>query len=386
MKFKEIREKYRSKFPASLVAAAVKIALDMGGNMTGAYKKIEKMKRGLGDDPMVKDALRLANENVNEETLSELNFSYAFFDKQSLNKFMMKALKLKGLEVVDSEKKQGGHYVVRVKSDDKKIIAKANSFAIRAMSEWVTENNPQETVIEKVKPGKGKGTADVDYIGDSDLTKKLEKKFKVKIKSSGRTSADIIGNKANIIKLLQSDAYMMDDEDIEELYPDLLEGVINEAMSKKISDAEARKIQKKYNLAMDQFQDLKNDYSPAKIARPKAWISLDYPVRNGDYYFAFISSSEKDNVKYNNLLNDVIKKAAKEVPAGEKPTEKADYIWDKASAAVKKFPRALGWNDTMAREEIWASIGHLIGVREEIEELAIDKMRIGKRKKAPKWS
>jgi len=139
MKFKELREKYRSKFPASLVSAAVKIAIDMGGNMTGAYKKIEKMKRGLGDDPMVKDALRLANESVNEEALNELNFSYAFFDKQSLNKFMMKALKLKGLEVVDSEKQTGGHYTVRVKSDDKKIIAKANSIAIKAMSEWVEE-------------------------------------------------------------------------------------------------------------------------------------------------------------------------------------------------------------------------------------------------------
>ena len=144
MKFKELREKYRSKFPASLVSAAVKIAIDMGGNMTGAYKKIEKMKRGLGDDPIVKDALRLANENVNEETLNELNFSYAFFDKQSLNKFMMKALKLKGLEVVDSEKQTGGHYTVRVKSDDKKIIAKANSFAIKAMSEWVEENYVQD--------------------------------------------------------------------------------------------------------------------------------------------------------------------------------------------------------------------------------------------------
>ena len=171
MKFKELREKYSSKFPPALIAAAVKIALDMGGNMTGAYKKIERMKRGLGDDPVVKDALRMANENVNEEVLNELNFSYAFFDKQSLNKFMMKASKLKGLTVVDSEKQTGGHYTVRVKSDDKKIIAKANSFAIKAMSEWVEEINPQDTIVtidEKVKAGKGKGKADVDYIGDPD--------------------------------------------------------------------------------------------------------------------------------------------------------------------------------------------------------------------------
>ena len=67
MKFKEIREKYRGKYPPALVAAAVKIALDMGGNMTGAYKKIEKMKRGLGDDPIVSDALRKANEGVQKE-------------------------------------------------------------------------------------------------------------------------------------------------------------------------------------------------------------------------------------------------------------------------------------------------------------------------------
>ena len=186
MKFKELREKYRSKFPASLVAAAVKIALDMGGNMTGAYKKIEAMKRGLANDPMVKDALKLANEDVqegmspadkkkrlelikkaveklnakndakakadflkqmkdmvDEEVLNELKFSYAFFDKADLNKYMTKALKLKGLTVVDSEKQAGGHYTVRVQADDKKIIAKSNSLALQAMSESVEENYAQ---------------------------------------------------------------------------------------------------------------------------------------------------------------------------------------------------------------------------------------------------
>tara|TARA_B100001093_G_scaffold179779_2_gene172366 strand:- start:389 stop:1123 length:735 start_codon:yes stop_codon:yes gene_type:complete len=238
--FKEIREKYRSKFPPALVAAAVKIALDMGGNMTGAYKKIERMKRGLGDDPMVKDALRLANEEVQNENynqdlalatkniarlskkekgqdqkdyqavsralaqgnlgavkkvikgistkeiqadllnvlvgyndligkmypkamsggkfksgmtvdkmvkeetvINELNFSYAFFDKQSLNKFMMKALKVKGGTVLDSEKQTGGHFTVKVKADDKKVIAKYNAIALKAMSEWVEELYPE---------------------------------------------------------------------------------------------------------------------------------------------------------------------------------------------------------------------------------------------------
>ena len=72
-KAESIDEKYRSKFPSSLVAAAVKIAIDMGGNMTGAYKKIERMKRGLGDDPMVADALKQANESVNEGIMKKMS-------------------------------------------------------------------------------------------------------------------------------------------------------------------------------------------------------------------------------------------------------------------------------------------------------------------------
>ena len=60
--FKELREKYKGKFPPDMVAAAVKIAVDMAGDMTGATKKIEAMKRGLSKDKVVSDTLRLVNE------------------------------------------------------------------------------------------------------------------------------------------------------------------------------------------------------------------------------------------------------------------------------------------------------------------------------------
>ena len=46
------------------VSKAVRVAKQMGGNMTGAVEKIEKMKKGLSDHPKVKAALRLANEEV----------------------------------------------------------------------------------------------------------------------------------------------------------------------------------------------------------------------------------------------------------------------------------------------------------------------------------
>lgn len=71
-KFKLLREQFLSEasFPDRLIKKAVKIAKDMGGNMTGAYKKIERMRRGLGDHPEVEAALRLANESVNEGTMA----------------------------------------------------------------------------------------------------------------------------------------------------------------------------------------------------------------------------------------------------------------------------------------------------------------------------
>ena len=44
------------------VSSAIKTAKKMSGNMTGAYKKINKMKKGLADNPRVKKALNKANE------------------------------------------------------------------------------------------------------------------------------------------------------------------------------------------------------------------------------------------------------------------------------------------------------------------------------------
>lgn len=50
------------------VSSAIKTAKKMSGNMTGAYKKINKSKPGLADNPRVKKALNKANE---EEEVDE---------------------------------------------------------------------------------------------------------------------------------------------------------------------------------------------------------------------------------------------------------------------------------------------------------------------------
>ena len=55
-----------SLFPKSKVDKAVKIAHDMGGNMTGAVKKIERYFKGMTLHSKVRDALQQANESINE--------------------------------------------------------------------------------------------------------------------------------------------------------------------------------------------------------------------------------------------------------------------------------------------------------------------------------
>ena len=334
MKFKDLREKYKSKFPPSLVAAAVKIALDMGGNMTGAYKKIERMKRGLGDDPIVMDALRLANEEYNK---------------------------------VD----EAGHKIDRGRQAigllDKQRAAKVR--AIAKKYKLKTDEHPSTKYRPPKDAAKLKGLVDITLIGPPGIVDKAMKEVPMH---------------PDVAKLLKQQN----------------ESVLTEAYSKNLSDREIDAQFKKFSKPEEFFGDLdkaraemKQDYSPANSARPKAWNSLSYPVRDGDYYFAFISKNEKKNMKFNEQMNDMLKDALKEINRQNKAVRAAEVrelLWDKASEMVRKLPRDLGAGDTMTREEIWMSIGHMLGMNEDVKEMR-DAMKtkagikVGRRARAPKY-
>ena len=140
MEFKNLREKYKGKFPSSLVAAAVKIALDMGGAMTPAVKKIEAMKRGLSSDPAVKNALRLANEDVNE--IKEEKFKLVDMDdKTAMN--AQKLAKKAGLKAVVKKTSTGSD--VMVVGDNKKMAKFLMSLPNESVEEAAVEINEFKT-------------------------------------------------------------------------------------------------------------------------------------------------------------------------------------------------------------------------------------------------
>ena len=99
-----------------LVNKAVETALKMGGNMTGAVKKIEKMMKGLSKDKEVAAALQLANEEVSESVLDDAHAMNTLLeDKAKYKAFFNKALKKFGVkspgELEGDKKKEFFDYV-----------------------------------------------------------------------------------------------------------------------------------------------------------------------------------------------------------------------------------------------------------------------------------
>ena len=81
-----------ARFSAKLVKQAGGIAFDkryVGGNMTGAVNAIEKLKKGLSDDPKVRELLKIANESFNTPFFKEMSTE----DQDAYVKFFQSALK-----------------------------------------------------------------------------------------------------------------------------------------------------------------------------------------------------------------------------------------------------------------------------------------------------
>ena len=89
-------------FTSSQIKKAIDIAKQMSGNMTGAAKKIEKLKKGLSQDSEVKDALKTANESVNEAGIFS---DYYELMRPNIDKFIKNYKKLNSKNLV---KKKGG--------------------------------------------------------------------------------------------------------------------------------------------------------------------------------------------------------------------------------------------------------------------------------------
>jgi len=140
-----------------------------------------------------------------------------------------------------------------------------------------------EELDEASKPGRGKTKLDIDYIGDRKLTKDAEKKHKIKIKQTGRTTADVSGEKKNIVAFMKDPDIMgMDDMDLEDLYPELYEATKQEGYLDVEEGEELSPKQKKYQAFFKKALKKFGVESPSELDDAKKKEFFNYIDKNYD--------------------------------------------------------------------------------------------------------
>lgn len=134
---------------------------------------------------------------------------------------------------------------------------------------------------EKIKkPGRGKASVDADFIGDNKMRADAKRKYKVDIKPTGNSTADLKGDKAQLVKFLQDpEMYGMDDSDIEELFPELFEAKVEEDETEAAAKEESEK-QKKYQAFFQSALKKFGVKSPAELDDTKKKEFFDYVDKN----------------------------------------------------------------------------------------------------------
>ena len=158
---------------------------------------------------------------------------------------------------------------------------------------WDGDNEKAESVKEasKLKAGKGKITVDLNWDASDADAKRHEKKYKIKLKIT-RTGALATGEKKNVLAYIVSDDYGMDDEDIEDLMPELMETYDDEddldpettvnadedplATGKSLGEANSAQLKKAQAIASKNSGDM--EAAIAEIEKIKKGLSNDKKV------------------------------------------------------------------------------------------------------------
>ena len=135
----------------------------------------------------------------------------------------------------------------------------------------------------KKKPGRGKTDIDIDFIGDNKLRADAKRKYKVDIKITSNQTADVKGEKKQVLAFLQDpEMYGMDDEDIEEFFPELFEAKKVEEDETEAAAREESEKQKKYQAFFQKALKKFGVKSPGELDDNKKKEFFNYVDKNYD--------------------------------------------------------------------------------------------------------
>ena len=256
-------------------------------------------------------------------------------------------------------------------------------------------------ITEKLKAAKGKSVLDIDFAGDDSEMDGMSKKYKIKMKKGKiKGTALVAGENKNILAYLQSDDYEMDDENIADIYPEVVaeaydrNKLVNKMM-KPIKDKEALKgkgkdtkkeasggkeeYEKFFTAALKKF----GVKSPAELKGDKEKEFYNYIDKNWD------AKSETDE-DLEESINEAKKVEASDNVynlnnnQGQKPLR--DYLNDRFKIPASKFLERIGFSgDTLVAGDKTVMNGVLSNKRLKVGDLvkALEKVL---KKKAVKES
>ena len=196
------KEAYQKFFNSILKKFGVSSPAELEGDQKKKfYDAIDKGWDGDNEKPE-------ANEKMNQDNMDPETMNQADPDEEEINAAYIKASKMNAT-------------YDKMNGDTEKGI----QAGYMKSSYHVNASYHKESVNEKSKltGGKGKAKIDINWDGSAKDKKFAETKYGIKIKAT-RDGAILTGDKKKILAYMTGQDYAMDDEDIEDLYPELMEG------------------------------------------------------------------------------------------------------------------------------------------------------------------
>ena len=187
--------------------------------------------------------------------------------KEDINAAHEEALAIEEARQLKDPKKE----VMVVKNGKVEVIDKKDLKKFMAKGYGLAENTI--TISLPALFNEKKATIDLDFAdgGDKEM-KRIEKKYKVKYKERKDGGFDVTGDTKNLHKLLKGPEYAYDKDDIEDMFPEVLE-------AKDVKEEQSDK-QKKYRAFFDKALKKFGVKSPAELEGDKKKEFFDYVDAN----------------------------------------------------------------------------------------------------------
>jgi len=198
-----------------------------------------------------KDTFKDLEQEFGEQTEATITTS-TDFDDYPIEK-QAKKFKLKVKKMPDEGDGINGYDLMTLTGSEKDIVSYFVKYmgankkdTIKDLEQEFGEQT-EATINEKLKPAKGKSVLDIDFAGEEGDMDAVAKKYRIKVKKGKLAGTALVaGDNKNILAYLQSDDYAMDDENIMDIYPEVVaeaydrNKLVNKMM-KPIKDKEALK-------------------------------------------------------------------------------------------------------------------------------------------------